>query len=149
MHAWLVWALAAVTLLIGEVLTGTAFLIALAVAAVIPAIAAALGVGVVGQLALFGAAALLSLVKARPLLDAMLHPAGRQVATNVAALPGAVGLVSEPVVDSLRPGRVTVGGDDWRAVAVDGRPIAAGEQVVVVEVQGVTLTVARHPFMEG
>ena len=100
MHAWLVWALAAVTLLIGEVLTGTAFLIALAVAAVIPAIAAALGVGVVGQLALFGAAALLSLVKARPLLDAMLHPAGRQVATNVAALPGAVGLVSEPVVDS-------------------------------------------------
>jgi len=42
-----------------------------------------------------------------------------------------------------------LGGEDWRAVAADGRPIAEGEQVVVVEVQGVTLTVARNPLSKG
>ena len=149
MQAWLVWALLAIALLIGELLTGTLFLIALAAAAVIPAVAAALGVGLVGQLALFGAAALLSLVRARPLFEAMLHPASRQLATNVAALAGAVGVVREAVVDGHHAGRVMLGGEDWRAVAADGQPIGEGEQVVVVEVQGVTLTVARNPLLKG
>lgn len=149
MQAWLVWALLAIALLIGELLTGTLFLIALAAAAIVPAVAAALGVGLVGQLALFGAAALLSLVRARPLFETMLHPASRQLATNVAALAGAVGVVREAVVDGHQAGRVTLGGEDWRAVAADGQPIGAGEQVVVVEVQGVTLTVARNPLSKG
>ena len=149
MQAWLAWALLAIALLIGELLTGTLFLIALAAAAVAPAIAAALGLGLVGQLAVFALAALLSLLRARPLFEALMHPSSRQVATNVAALPGAVGLVREAVLDGHQPGRVTVGGDDWRAVAADGRPIEAGAQVVVVEVQGVTLTVARNPLSQG
>ncbi|HEX6750709.1 MAG TPA: NfeD family protein [Longimicrobium sp.] len=148
MQAWLLWALAAVVLLIAEALTGTLFLIALAAAAVAPAVAAALGAGLVAQLAVFGAAALLSLLKARPLFGALLHPASQQVATNVAALPGAVGLVLEPVRDAHRAGRVTVGGDDWRAVTADGSALDAGEQVVVLDVQGVTLTVARYPQQE-
>jgi membrane-bound serine protease (ClpP class) len=39
-------------------------------------------------------------------------------------------------------GTVRVGGEDWSAIA-DGRPIAAGEAVEVLAVEGITLRVHR------
>ena len=147
MELWLLWALVGVALLIGEVLTGTVYLAALAAACLLPATAAALGLGVVVQIAAFAAGAILTVVKGRPLLESALHPPSRQIPSNVAALAGALGRVRETVAQ--QPGRVLVGGDDWRAVSVDGRPIEAGAQVVVMEVQGVTLTVARDPNSEA
>lgn len=148
MSLWLLWALIGVALLIGEVLTGTLYLAALAAACLLPTLAAALGLPVVAQLAAFALTAVATVVKARPLLEATLHPPSRQIPSNVAAVVGAVGHVIEPLAAGTRPGRVLVAGDDWRAVSVDGRPIAAGTQVVVMEVQGVTLTVARDPNSE-
>ncbi len=148
MEPWLAWALTAIALLIGEVLTGTFYLAALAVAAVIPALAALLGVGLAGQIAGFVVFSLLSLWKARPLLERSIHPDARQLPTNVAAVVGSVGHVREWLEEGARTGRVEIGGDDWRAVSIDGRPIPAGKQIVVVDVQGVTLTVAPDPSME-
>ncbi len=148
MEPWLAWALAAVVLLIGEVLTGTFYLAALAVAAVIPAIVAALGLGIGAQIGAFVLVSLLSLWKARPLLEASIHPPARQLPTNVAALMGSVGHVREWLDEGPRTGRVTIGGDDWRAVSLDGRPMPVGTKVVVVDVQGVTVTVARDPTTE-
>jgi len=149
MSLWLIWALIGVALLIGEVVTGTLYLAALAVACLLPAVAAALGLPIAAQIVAFGATALLTVVKARPLLEATLHPPSRQIPSNVAALVGAVGHVIETVATGARPGRVMVGGDDWRAVSADGRPIESGTQIVVMEVQGVTLTVVRDPTSEG
>jgi membrane protein implicated in regulation of membrane protease activity len=45
-------------------------------------------------------------------------------------------------------GRVDIRGDDWRAVSMDGRPLPTGTRVIVVDVQGVTLTVAPDPITE-
>ena len=149
MELWLLWALLCVALLIGEVLTGTIYLVALALACVPAALLAAVGLGPVFQVAAFGASALLSVFKARPVLEALIHPPARQIPSNVAALVGALGHVRETVAAPQRPGRVVVGGDDWRAVSVDGRPIEEGTAVVVMEVQGVTLTVARDPNSES
>jgi membrane protein implicated in regulation of membrane protease activity len=148
MEPWLAWALTAIALLIGEVLTGTFYLAALALAAVIPAIAAAFGLGVGAQIGGFVIFALLSLWKGRPLLEAAIHPDSRQLSTNVAGVVGSVGHVREWLADGARTGRVAIGGDDWRAVSMDGRPIPVGKQVVVVDVQGVTLTVAPDPSDE-
>ena len=41
-------------------------------------------------------------------------------------------------------GQVAVGGELWRAVAQDG-PVATGEAVTIVGVDGLTLTVAKVP----
>jgi membrane protein implicated in regulation of membrane protease activity len=41
-------------------------------------------------------------------------------------------------------GTVRVGGEDWSAIA-DGRPIAAGEAVEVLAVEGITLRV-HQPY---
>jgi membrane protein implicated in regulation of membrane protease activity len=148
MSLWLLWALAGIALLIGEVLTGTLYLAALAVACLLPALGAAVGLPLVVQIGAFAAGAVLTVVKARPLLEATMHPPSRQIPSNVSAVVGAVGHVIEAVAAGTRPGRVMVGGDDWRAVSGDGRPIAAGTQIVVMEVQGVTLTVVRDPTSE-
>ena len=58
---------------------------------------------------------------------------------------GATGMVGQPAVVRipLTPeGQVAVDGELWRAVAQDG-PIAAGEPVTIVRVDGLTLTVAK------
>ena len=48
------------------------------------------------------------------------------------------------VTTALDPrGAVRVGGENWTAVAQSGRPIAQGEEVVVTEVEGLTLTVSE------
>lgn len=148
MEPWLAWALTAIALLIGEVLTGTFYLAALAVAAVIPAIGAALGLGVTGQIAGFVIVSLLSLWKARPLLEAAIHRNSGQISTNAAGLVGSTGHVREWLSDGARTGRVAIGGDDWRAVSMDGRPLPVGKQVVVIDIQGVTVTVAPDPSVE-
>ena len=60
---------------------------------------------------------------------------------------GASGMVGQTAVarTPLAPeGQVAVQGELWRAVAQDG-PVAAGEPVTIVGVEGLTLTVAKAP----
>jgi membrane-bound serine protease (ClpP class) len=54
---------------------------------------------------------------------------------------GQTGLVKTPLDPE---GHVQVDGELWQAVAADG-PVAAGEQVRITGVDGLTLTVARAP----
>src|SRR5216110_2714157 len=97
MPAWLIWALAAVLLAIGEVFTpGLFFLGPVALAAVVGGVAAAVGLGVVVQLSLFIAASLASLLVLRPIARAHLHmPAALR--TGTAALEGAKAVVVQRV----------------------------------------------------
>ena len=62
-------------------------------------------------------------------------------ADPVDAIVGQTGSVAV----SMEPrGSVRVANDTWSAVSADGSHIPAGEQVIVVSVQGLTLTVARR-----
>ena len=88
MPAWLIWALAAVLLAVGEILTpGLFFLGPVALAAVVAGVAAAVGLGVVVQLALFIAGSIARVWLLRPIARRHLHmpPALR---TGTAALEG-------------------------------------------------------------
>jgi membrane protein implicated in regulation of membrane protease activity len=150
MEPWLLWALIAILLVVGEMVTGTFFLAAIAVACIITGAGAFLGLDVALQLALFIASGGLLVVGSRPLAERLLHPPGsRQLQTNVSALVGATGYVREPIGAGGRPGRISLGGDDWRAVSSNGLPIPAGESVMVVAVRGVTLTVVRDLDLQG
>lgn len=83
-----------------------------------------------------GALGTFVVVVARAAVEARRAP----VTTGVEALLGRRGLVA---VDLAPRGVVRVDLEPWNALAVDGGPIRAGEAVVVVEVQGVTLKVVR------
>ena len=138
--AWVVWAVAAVLLAIGELLTpGLFFLGPVALAAVAAAIVAALGAGVVVQLIVFIVGAIASLAVLRPIARAHLQmPA--LVRTGAAALEGGRAVVLQRV--DVNGGRVRIGGEEWSARPyLEDQVIEPGTRVEVVKIQGATALV--------
>jgi membrane protein implicated in regulation of membrane protease activity len=138
--AWLLWAVVAVALAVGEILTpGLFFLGPIAVAAVGAMIVAALGAGWVIELVVFVAGAVASLAVLRPIARAHLRmPAALR--TGAAALVGTRAIVVERV--DAAGGRVRIGGEVWSARALDeAQVLEPGTSVQVAEIQGATALV--------
>jgi membrane protein implicated in regulation of membrane protease activity len=140
MPGWLIWALAAVLLAVGEVFTpGLFFLGPVALAAVAAGVAALVGLGVVVQLLVFIAGSVASVLVLRPIARAHLHmPAALR--TGTAALEGAKAVVVQRV--DADGGRVRIGGEEWsaRAYMVD-QVLEPGTRVEVVKIEGATALV--------
>jgi membrane protein implicated in regulation of membrane protease activity len=140
MPAWLIWALVAVLLTIGELLTpGMFFLGPVALAAVVAGVAAAVGLGVVVQLVLFIAGSLATLFFLRPIARRHLRmPAS--IRTGAAALEGMKAVVVQRV--DANGGRVRIGGEEWSARAyLDDQVLEPGARVEVVKIEGATALV--------
>src|SRR2546428_14144867 len=120
MPGWVIWAIIAVGLAIGEIFTpGLFFLGPVAVAAVVAAIVAAVGAGAAIQLIVFIAGALASLAVLRPIARAHLH-VPTMLRTGTAALVGAKATVVLRVDGT--GGRGRIGGGGWTA-----RPFMDGQ----------------------
>ncbi len=140
MAAWLAWAIAALLLAIGEILTpGLFFLGPVALAAVAAAIAAVAGAAVWLQIIVFGGTSLASLGILRPIARAHLHmPAALR--TGTAALVGAPAVVLQRV--DQNGGRVRIGGEEWSARAfMPDQVLEPGTKVEVVKIDGATALV--------
>jgi len=138
--AWLAWAIAALLLAIGEILTpGLFFLGPVALAAVAAAIAAVAGAAVWLQIIVFGGASLASLGILRPIARAHLHmPAALR--TGTAALVGAPAVVLQRV--DQHGGRVRIGGEEWSArTFMPDQVLEPGTRVEVVKIEGATALV--------
>jgi membrane protein implicated in regulation of membrane protease activity len=137
MLGWVIWAIVAVGLAIGEILTpGLFFLGPVALAAISAGVVAAFGAGAVLQLIVFIAGSLASLAFLRPLARAHLHlPA--MLRTGTAALVGTRATVLQRVDAS--GGLVRIGGEEWTARPyMDGAVFEPGAQVEVAEIKGAT-----------
>ena len=140
MPAWLIWAIAAVLLSAGELLTpGMFFLGPVALAAIGAGIVAALGVGVVGQLLVFIGGSVASVLFLRPIARRHLHmPAALR--TGTAALEGTKAVVLQRV--DVHGGRVRIGGEEWSARAyMEDQVLEPGTRVEVVKIEGATALV--------
>jgi membrane protein implicated in regulation of membrane protease activity len=140
MPGWALWAIAAVLLAVGEILTpGLFFLGPVALAAVVAAVVAAVGAGAAVQLIVFVLGVLGSLAFLRPIARAHIRmPA--MLRTGTAALVGSRAMVLQRV-DS-NGGRVRIGGEEWSALPyVDGQVLEPGTQVEVAEIKGATALV--------
>ncbi len=140
MPDWLIWALIAVVLTVGEILTpGLFFLGPVALAAVVAGVAAAVGLGVVAQLVLFIAGSLATLLFLRPIARRHVRmPAA--IRTGAAALEGARAVVVQRVDAS--GGRVRIGGEEWSARAyMEDQVFEPGARVEVVKIEGATALV--------
>jgi membrane protein implicated in regulation of membrane protease activity len=138
--AWLIWAIAAVLLTVGEIFTpGMFFLGPIALAAVAAGIVAAVDLGAIIQLLVFIAGSLASVWILRPIARRHLHmPAALR--TGTAALEGTRGVVVQRVDAS--GGRVRIGGEEWSARAyVDDQVIEPGTRVEIVKIEGATALV--------
>ena len=142
MSAWVIWAIVAVGLAVGEILTpGLFFLGPVALAAVAAAVVATLGGGLGIELLVFIVAAIASLAVLRPIARRHLHMPAK-LRTGTAALVGTRGLAIERI--DVHGGRVKIGGELWSARAFDEtQVIEPGAQVEIVKIEGATALVLQ------
>jgi membrane protein implicated in regulation of membrane protease activity len=139
---WVIWAVIAVALAVGEVLTpGLFFLGPVALAAGAAALADLLGAGAVGSLIVFIVCSIASLAFLRPVARRHVRlPALSRTGTD--ALVGRKAVVTRKV-DALG-GRIRVGGEEWSARAyLDGQVLAEGQTVDIVQIEGATALVVE------
>ena len=140
MPAWLIWAIVAAGLAVGEILTpGLFFLGPVAIAAVIAGVLAVIGLGAAVQLLAFVVASIASVAVLRPLARSHLR-VPPMLRTGTAALVGSKALVLERV-DSTG-GRVRIGGEEWSARSfMEDQILEPGARVEVVKIDGATALV--------
>ena len=142
----MIWFLAAIALIVAEMLTTGFWMACLAVGC---AVAGLVGLvpfaGAALQTIAFAVTSLASMVGLRPVMlrHFQLGP-GAGVRTGVDALLGKRGIVLERIDPVSRQGRVKVEGEDWRGASVDDTPIEAGAQITVIQVDGTTLVVEKE-----
>ena len=137
---WHWWAGAGLLLMIAEIFVPGFFLLCLGIGCVGGGIAAAFTPEPAIQLVAFSGLSLIAFFTIRPLLMKRFWKDGG-VRTNVDALIGHLGKVSQDFEPGLRLGRVSVGGDDWRAECMGDHVLRVGDVVTIVRVDSNTLIV--------
>ena len=141
MEYYQIWLIAAIVLVIIELLTAGFGVICFAIGALFSALTGYLGAGLLWQLLVFAVTSVLTFVFLRPVLLKVLDRKSKEVKTNADALIGKVAIVSETIDPKMNLGRVAVDGDDWKAVSKDGSVINKGEKVEIVSRDSIILTV--------
>jgi membrane protein implicated in regulation of membrane protease activity len=141
MEDWVAWVIAAGVLAVGEMLTTGFFLGPVAVAALLAALAAVIGLGTALQFAVFAVAAVASLAIIRPVARRhLVMPA--HLRTGTAALVGSRAVVLQRV--DAHGGQVKIGGEVWSARSFDEDTVLeAGAQVQVMQIEGATALVSE------
>jgi membrane protein implicated in regulation of membrane protease activity len=140
MPGWVIWAILAVLLALGELATpGLFFLGPVALAAIPAGIVALLGGAAWLQVLVFILGSLATLGIVRPIARAHLHvPALTR--TGTAALVGTRALVLQRV--DVNGGRVRIGGEEWSARAyLEDQVLEPGTRVEVAKIEGATALV--------
>jgi membrane protein implicated in regulation of membrane protease activity len=142
MPAWVVWAVVAVLLAVGEIFTpGLFFLGPIAVAAVAAMLTAVLGGPVWAQILAFGLGSFAAVGVLRPIARAHLKMPFA-IRTGAAALEGAKAIVLQRV--DGRGGLVKIGGEEWSARSyMSDEAFDVGDEVEVVQIEGATALVYR------
>jgi membrane protein implicated in regulation of membrane protease activity len=126
MPSWAIWTIVAAALAGVEVFSLTFLFGPLAVAALLAALVAGLGLAPVLQIAVFAGAAIASLAVLRPI---------------AIALVGQTAVVLEPV--DANGGQIKLGGEVWSARSYDGdRVFERGQRVSVLEIRGATALIS-------
>lgn len=141
LEVWHMWVIVGIVLWIIEIFTagfvvgvfGTACLI------VVPFAGAAVSFKM--QLLIFGTATTVISLCIRPLILKHFYGRGAKIKTNVDALVGKSGLVTEVIDQPSGTGRVKIGGEIWRAVTSDESHLEIGQKVTVREVEGCKVVV--------
>lgn len=140
---WLWWVGAALALGTLEMLSLALVLAMLAGGALVGGVAAALGAPPVVQVLLACVTAVFLLVLVRPYLLRHLSRRVPLAETNARALVGQQARVTEPV--TATGGVVRLQGVMWAARTDSGGPLVAGEDAIVVRIEGATAVVAPAP----
>lgn len=145
MSLWLIWILAAVALLIVEVLTQMVWTLCLSIGCIFAMACELLGIDLPWQIIVLSVVALASYIllvpKIKRLHDRALEKEGRKDCTGMDALLGRKAVVTHEI-EPGRLGRARIDGDSWqvKAPGID-RTIRRGEEVTVTAYDSIILSV--------
>lgn len=140
-NMWQLWALIGVICLILELTSGDFFIMSFSIAAFITACASPF-CGWIAQVVIFAFFAVDSLLVVRPAVLKHLHKKDNERVSNVDAIIGRTGRVSQ-TIEKNGHGRVAIDGDDWKALSSDGEMIEKDTLVEVVSIDSIIITVKR------
>jgi len=140
-EAWHIWVIVALVFAILEIFTPSFIALTISVGCLLAALGEGFSASFTLQLVLFSIGTALAFFTVRPFMLRFAHRNGHSVKTNVDALVGKTGRVTEQVNDALNSGRALVDGDDWRVVTDDLSVLEPGERIEVVKVDGTMLIV--------
>ena len=149
LETWHIWVFAGLVLWIIEIFTPGFVIGVFGTACFIVAPFAGAGVTFEIQLLIFGIATAAISLGIRPLILRHFYGGGAKIKTNVDALVGKAGLVTEAVDNELATGRARIGGEDWRAVTADDSRLEVGEKVTVKGIDGCKLVVESTTSKQG
>lgn len=133
------WVVMIVVFLIIEALTAGLATIWFAVGSLAALIAALFGAQIWLQVVWFVVVSVVTLIATRPLVKKYVTP--KIQPTNADMIIGQEGLVTEAIDNAAGSGAVAVAGKVWTARSENGEPIALGELVRGVRIEGVKLYV--------
>ena len=133
------WLAAMVIFMAAEAMTVTLVSIWFAVGALGAILVALLGGGLILQVTVFLALAVVLLMGLRGVVRKHFTP--RITKTNIDSVIGATGIVITPVNNIAALGQVQVGGMEWSARSTNGSHIPAGTLVKVEKIEGVKVFV--------
>jgi membrane protein implicated in regulation of membrane protease activity len=140
MPGWAIWLIVAAAFVGVEVFSLTFLFGPLAVAALLAALVAGLGLGAAIQIAVFAGGAIGSLAVLRPIALSHMRTA-IPARTGTAALVGQTALVLERV--DANGGQVKLAGEVWSARSYESeQAFEPGQRVSVLEIQGATALVS-------
>ena len=134
------WLIAMIIFVVAESMTVTLVSIWFAVGALGAILVALLGGGLMLQVTVFLALAIVLLFLLRGMVRKHFSP--RVTKTNVDSVVGATGIVLTPVNNIAALGQVQVGGVEWSARSTDNTHIPAGALVKVDKIEGVKVFVS-------
>lgn len=143
--AWIFWIVLGVILVIAETFTFGFVLFWFGIGALAAALAGFLGVGIVGQFAIFAIVSVVLTAMSRTIFAKYYsHGDADVVKMGMDALPGQIGTVTARSKGALNEAAVKVYGSTWTAFPEDDEIILEeGEKVEVVRVQGSSIYVRK------
>lgn len=139
-NLWQFWTLVGFICLILELTSGDFFIMCFSIGAFVTAIISTFVPSFTIQIIIFAVASLLCLLFVRPLALKYFHRKGDDRPSNVDAMIGRKGVVTD-AIPAGGYGRVKIDGDSWRACCEDDQSIAKDTHVEVVSMASTIITV--------
>jgi membrane protein implicated in regulation of membrane protease activity len=143
LEVWHIWVIIALIFGILEIFAPSFIAFSIAIGCLFSALAAGFDASFKIQLLFFSVGTALSFFGVRPFMLKYAHRKSNEVKTNVEALVGKTGRVTETVNNAQNTGRAVVEGDDWRVISHDESTMDAGETVEVMKVDSTRLIVRK------
>jgi membrane protein implicated in regulation of membrane protease activity len=147
LEIWHIWIIIAMGFFIAEIFTPGFLLACFGIACLTTGLFSFFELGAKAQIITFSISTLVVFFGIRPFVLKYFYTSTGKLKTNIDALIGKTGLVSERIDPNINKGRVIIGGEDWRGISIDENIIETGEKIKVVRVDGTKLYI--KPVAKG